>query len=103
MGIDIGSKLMVGLPYKYLLECKEKEMTEESYEDWLDTLENLLDDGVVDYASPHYDSERKYWFIGMEVGGGNIGDTILKILYAERDFLALFNLNPEVFSLPDVT
>lgn len=59
MGMDISSKLMVGLSYKHLCEKVDKEM-----------LDELLDDGDLDYASPHYDSPRQLWFVGLDLCNG---------------------------------
>ena len=46
MGIDISAKLIYGLPY------------EDIPEEILDEVNEMLDDGELDYASPYYDSPR---------------------------------------------
>lgn len=55
MNIDIGAKLIYGVRYKDLPE------------EILEEVDEMLDNGDLEYASPWYDSERKYWIIGVEV------------------------------------
>lgn len=55
MGIDIGAKLIYGLPYSDLPE------------EILKRVDNMLDVGDLDYASPYYDAPRDEWIVGVEV------------------------------------
>lgn len=59
MGMDISSKLMVGLDYTDLVNIVGCEK-----------VDDLLDSGELDYASPHYDSPRSQWFVGVELSNG---------------------------------
>ena len=54
MGIDISAKLIYGLPYSEL----PKEI--------LDEVDEMLDNGDLDYASPYYDAPRGDWIVGVE-------------------------------------
>lgn len=55
MGIDISAKLIYGLSYSEL----PKEI--------LDEVDEMLDNGDLDYASPYYDAPRDEWIVGVEV------------------------------------
>lgn len=55
MGIDIDAKLMYG--------CYYSDLPEEILED----VDEMLDDGDLDYASPWYDSDKDDWIVGVEV------------------------------------
>lgn len=55
MGIDISAKLIYGLPY------------EDIPEDILDEVNEMLDNGELDYASPTYDAPQDEWIVGVEV------------------------------------
>ena len=44
MGIDISAKLIYGCNYSYLPK------------DILDEVDEMLDDGILEYASPYYDA-----------------------------------------------
>lgn len=54
MGIDISAKLIYGLPYSELPE------------EILEEVDELLDDGSLEYASPYYDAPRDEWIVGVE-------------------------------------
>ena len=54
MGIDIGAKLIYGIPYSDLPE------------EILEEVNEMLDVGDLDYASPYYDAPRDEWIIGVE-------------------------------------
>lgn len=60
MGTSIKSKLMYGVKYSALVDTLDDVK--------VDLLNEGLDDGYVDYASPYYDSRRDEWFVGFEVG-----------------------------------
>ena len=55
MGISIDAKLIYGLPYSYLPE------------EILEEVDEMLDDGTLEYASPYYDAPRDEWIVGVEV------------------------------------
>ncbi len=55
MGIDISAKLIYGLPY------------EDIPGEILDEVDEMLDNGDLDYASPYYDAPRDRWIIGVEI------------------------------------
>lgn len=59
MGMSIDSMLMVGLNYENLCDNVDQEL-----------VDDLLDSGELDYASPHYDSPRSQWFVGVELSNG---------------------------------
>ena len=51
MGIDISAKLIYGLNYS--------DLPEEILED----VDEMLDSGDLDYASPYYDAPRNEWIV----------------------------------------
>lgn len=53
MGIDISAKLIYGLPY------------EDIPEEILDEVNEMLDSGELEYASPYYDAPRDRWIVGL--------------------------------------
>lgn len=55
MGIQTSAKLLYGLPYADLPE------------EILDEVNEMLDNGEIDYASPTYDAPRDEWIVGVEV------------------------------------
>ena len=55
MSVDITAALIYGLRYKDLPE------------EILEEVDELLDSGELDYASPWYDSPRHEWIVGVEV------------------------------------
>ena len=55
MSIDIEAKLIYG--------CYYSDLPEEILED----VDEMLDDGDLDYASPWYDAPRNEWIVGVEV------------------------------------
>lgn len=61
MGIDISAKLIYGLPYSDLPG------------DILDEVNEMLDSGELDYASPDYDAPRNEWIVGVEFPCWNKG------------------------------
>ena len=52
MGIDISAKLIYGIPYADLPE------------EILEGVDEMLDNGELDYASPYYDAPRDGWIVG---------------------------------------
>lgn len=61
MGIDISAKLIYGLPYSDLPE------------EILDEVNDMLDMGDLDYASPYYDAPRDEWIVGVEISAWKMG------------------------------
>lgn len=53
MGIDIGAKLIYGCYYSDLPE------------EILEEVNEMLDNGDLDYASPYYDAPRDEWIVGV--------------------------------------
>lgn len=64
MGIEYSAMLIVGRPYA---ELKEKLSPEK-----LKRLDEMLDLGEIEYASPYFDAPRKAWVVGVIVD--NSGD-----------------------------
>lgn len=103
MGIDIGSKLVVGRSYLRIVEHYRERLDEDSFEEWLEDFEEDLYNGSYDYASPYYDSGPEEWFVGIEVPDGNIDEAIIAIRSAQEDFKSMFGIEGELISSPDVT
>lgn len=59
MSMSIDIMLMVGLDYENLCDKVDQEL-----------IDDLLDSGELDYASPHYDAPRSQWFVGAELSNG---------------------------------
>ena len=57
MGIDISAKLIYGLPYSDLPE------------EILEEVDEMLDDGTLEYAIPYYDAPRDEWIVGVGIEG----------------------------------
>ena len=55
MGIDISAKLIYGLNYSDLPE------------EILEEVDEMLDNGELEYASPYYDAPRDRWIVGVEI------------------------------------
>ena len=55
MGIDIEAKLIYG--------CNYADLPEES----LDEVNEMLDSGWIEYASPYYDAPMDKWIVGVDV------------------------------------
>ena len=71
MGIDIEAKLIYGLPYADLPE------------EILDEVNEMLDNGEIDYASPTYDSPRDEWIVGVEVSCEGASSSEMGFLISE--------------------
>lgn len=95
MGIDINSATIVGLPYEKFIEQYQKNYTEDAQE----LIDQLLDDGELDYASPWYDSSRDNWVIGYASSDWNISvEDFTKELTETKDrFIKDFGFEPKVF------
>ena len=55
MGIHIRAKLIYGLPYSDLPE------------EILEEVDEMLDDGTLEYAIPYYDAPRDEWIVGVDI------------------------------------
>ena len=55
MGIHIRAKLIYGLPYSDLPE------------EILEEVDEMLDDGTLEYAIPYYDAPRDEWIVGVGI------------------------------------
>ncbi|NMM21553.1 MAG: hypothetical protein HHJ15_16620 [Rhodoferax sp.] len=79
MGISISAKLIFGVEYEELSE--------------LENLDEMLDDGDLDYASPHYDSDRCEWRVGIQLPYKISGEEemVSFIRKAKREFERLTN------------
>lgn len=82
MGMSISAKLMYGVPCKELSE--------------LEDLDELLDNGELDYASPHYDADRELWIVGVEMPKEVAGEAEMfaAIRAAKAEFERLTNGTP---------
>lgn len=78
MGMDIDSKLMYGLDYSELVKHLD--------EDQIEQLDNDLDDGDIDYASPYYDSDREDWFVGVSLRQDITVESCIKQMNNAEDF-----------------
>lgn len=89
MGIDISAKLIYGLPYSELPE------------EILDAVDEMLDNGDLDYASPYYDAPRDRWIVGVEItawkkGHYDLGYEIPEILVSDDIDLSVY-VTPHVY------
>ena len=96
MGIDISAKLIYGLPYADLPE------------EILEEVNEMLDNGELEYASPYYDAPRDEWIVGVEISAwkkghydlgyaiSQIDDEILEILVSDDIDLSVY-VTPHVY------
>lgn len=95
MGMYISAKLIYG--------CGYSELPEEI----LDEVNELLDSGELDYASPYYDSSRSDWIIGVRirVNGKTCGDAGYQVQAADDEIPEILirdDLKLAVYVSPDV-
>ena len=99
MGMQIDSKLIYGMRYIDLVDKLSEDQIEE--------LQEALDDGEVDYASPYYDSPRDRWIVGYEISDGFTLETLdslkQELVDTEKDFVERFGIRGVVYCTPDVT
>lgn len=100
MGIDIGSKLIVGRKAGDVIPFLMEKVDEGLYEDEMDALEDLFD-----YASPWYDSPMAVWIVGVEVNsyakeGVWVADALDS---ATHEFESVTGIKPLVYCVPHVT
>lgn len=60
MSTEYCAVMIIGRPYS---ELKEKLSEEE-----MERLDEMLDMGEIEYASPFFDAERDYWVVGVVAG-----------------------------------
>ena len=96
MGIDISAKLIYGCNYSNLPE------------DILEEVDEMLDNGELDYASPYYDAPRDRWIVGVEISAwrrdhydlgyeiSRIDDEIPEILVSDDIDLSVY-VTPHVY------
>lgn len=94
MSIDISVKLMVGLQYS--------DLTQGMSIDDIEALDEDLDCGEVDYASPYYDCLREDWFVGYETACINPEKIASVILALTNQFELKYNKIPEVQAVAHV-
>lgn len=68
MGMDISARLIFGAPYTEL-------------EANVENLRELIEDDILQYASPYYDSDREDWIVGT---------TLPNEMPHEKDLLAAY-------------
>lgn len=98
MGVDIGSKFLIGL---YPSDFTEEMLTE---------INELFDGGKVEwaehvglsYASPWFDSPTDYYFFGYEIDAVDPKHVIDEILSKGKDWLINFKCNPVIYAGPNV-
>ena len=96
MGIDISAKIIYG--------CNYSDLPEEI----LKRVDNMLDMGDLDYASPYYDAPRDRWIVGAEITAwkkghydlgyeiSQIGDEIPEVLVGDDIDLSVY-VTPHVY------
>lgn len=92
MGISMGAKLIFGVPYEELAE--------------LENIDEMLDDGVLDYASPYYDSPQTEWVVGIELSKEYAGEAevVEAIRKARKEFEELTGCPVgRLITSPDIT
>ena len=96
MGIDISAKLIYGLPYSDLPE------------EILEEVNEMLDNGELEYASPYYDAPRDEWIVGVEVtawkkGNYDLGYEISQIGDEIPEALVSDDIDLSVYVTPHVS
>ena len=96
MGMSIDAKVIYG--------CYYSELPREV----LDDVDEMLNSGELDYASPYYDSNRSDWIVGVQirVNGKTCGDAGYQVQAAEDEIPEILirdDLELLVYVSPDVT
>lgn len=99
MGIDVSNSLLVGCSYEELEDFFERVIEmgatneHEALEDAGDVIEQYFE-----YASPYYDSDMQYWFIGFAVPNLKVPDeTWFDTVHEEASkFQALTGVKPRI-------
>ena len=95
MGINISAKLIYG--------CNYSDLPEEI----LKRVDNMLDNGELDYASPYYDAPRDEWIVGVEIsawkkGHYDLGYEISRIDDEIPEILVSDDIDLSVYVTPHV-
>lgn len=94
MGIDISAKLIYG--------CMYSELPEEILEE----VDEMLDNGDLEYASPYYDAPRDAWIVGVSIDGNGISTAVIHSVISEviidypdvlKDVSLKFYVSPHVY------
>lgn len=98
MGIDVESKLIVGLSFPDLETWLEEQRQDDPDLDIISVIEeNFI------HASPSYDCDLYEWIIGYEVGTYKSAEEVVEeIKELEIKFQQLTNLQPMVYDTPHV-
>ena len=94
MGIDVGAKLIYGVFYSDLPE------------EILEEVNEMLDAGDLNYASPYYDAPRDEWIVGVgcELWGDDLQNAEREINIASMKLLNLLkNCDVGFYVTPHVT
>lgn len=87
MSTDISGMMMVAASYKTIIEFLDQ--------DEMNALEEMLDNGDIDYASPYYDAPREHWMIGLTVEDMVLQhgwhDNIGRVYYTIESFDIFYN------------
>lgn len=100
MGIDISSRLMVGLDYTELaawLEDQREVLSEDLEEDEYMDVNEVIDEHGLDTMSPYYDSCIEENFIGFSISNNqSVGDAVRALEEAQEEFEKLTGFMPVV-------
>lgn len=103
MGIDISSKLMVGLDYEDVGVWLEDQWEILGLEEGDSSVGELLEELGLDHASPYYDSGSEDWFIGYSIPNyQSVGDTVRALEEAQENFEKITGMMPVVRGGADV-
>jgi hypothetical protein len=94
MGISTSASLIVGIEYGDL-DFENEELTEK--------INDMIDDGELDTASPWYDSDRDNWVIGRALSIPEGVWSPDEYAAALTEMAALFGVVPTLHISPDVT
>lgn len=90
MGIDIGARIIVGLPYDQITGIEREALDEQ------------IDNGDIDGASPYFDAPRDHCVYGIEVAESDYLAEELslsdeQINSAKQQFKDLYGQEPKVY------
>lgn len=98
MGMSISAKLLYGMRYSDLVDKLSEEQIEQLDED--------LEYGDIESASPFYDSDKEFWFVGYELvqyfDNFEVGIFMKSLEDAEHKFLERFGATGTVRAVPNV-
>lgn len=93
MGVDIDSKLIVGLYYEDFPDTV-KEIIADLYDG---EIVEWIEDNELDYASPWYDAPTDKYFIGYEVQSSAIDEVIDDMVRLKTKFRVNYGIVPVVY------